>query len=87
MSFTLPSHIVQKESEWYLDTTTDKYIHAKWIKWYCNKYWDSQDINYVTGKPIKRRKKVQDQSQPYKSKIDWDLEDKVIIVKQEYKTK
>ncbi len=86
MSFTLPSHIVQKASDWYEDTTNGKMVHEKWIKWYCRQYYESIDINYLTGEPIKRRKDKL--SQPiYVSKIDWDLEDKVIVVKQIYKEK
>lgn len=84
MSFTLPSHIVQKNHEWYEDTTNGKLVHERWIKWYCRRYYESIDINYLTGKPIKRRK-TKEGEPIYVSKVDWDLEDKVIVVKQIYK--
>lgn len=53
MSFTLPSHITQKDHDWYLDTINGKYIHERWIQWYCDKYWRSQGISPNTGKPIR----------------------------------
>lgn len=84
MSFTLPSHIEQRAYGYY-DTVKNSYISDKWIKWYCKQYWESIDINHLTGKPIKRR--VKKDTTEYKPRIDWDAYDKVEVTKEIYKEK